>query len=312
MKAWLCIIASTLLVACSPKENIALGTLERDRITHSATVNEVLIALPIPRGTSVQKGDVLAKLDNTKQLAKVAKVQADLESANAYLVKLKNGAREEEVARAQAELSANQANLIEAEQNYIRAQEIVAKDLAPQIRLDSAKANFDAAGAKVEAAKQQLTELTNGTRVEDLQAAAANVRAQQALLAAEQKVLSDLVIVATRDGVLDNLPWNLGERVSLGSPVAVVLAGQSPFARVYVPLTARAKLKVGDTLKIRVAEQAELVAGSIRWLSSEAAFTPYYGLNQYDRARLMYLAEVQLPKDYSNLPSGLPVEVILP
>ena len=297
MKAWLCIIASTLLVACSPKENIALGTLERDRITHSATVNEVLIALPIPRGTSVQKGDVLAKLDNTKQLAKVAKVQADLESANAYLVKLKNGAREEEVARAQAELSANQANLIEAEQNYIRAQEIVAKDLAPQIRLDSAKANFDAAGAKVEAAKQQLTELTNGTRVEDLQAAAANVRAQQALLAAEQKVLSDLVIVATRDGVLDNLPWNLGERVSLGSPVAVVLAGQSPFARVYVPLTARAKLKVGDTLKIRVAEQAELVSGSIRWLSSEPAFTPYYGLNQYDRARLMYLAEVQLPKD---------------
>ena len=312
MKAWLFIIASVLLVACSPKEKIALGTLERDRITHSATVNEVLIALPIPRGTSVQKGDVLAKLDNTKQLAKVAKVQADLESANAYLVKLKNGAREEEVARAQAELSANQANLIEAEQNYIRAQEIVAKDLAPQIRLDSAKANFDAAGAKVEAAKQQLTELTNGTRVEDLQAAAANVRAQQALLAAEQKVLSDLVIVATRDGVLDNLPWNLGERVSLGSPVAVVLAGQSPFARVYVPLTARAKLKVGDILKIRVAEQAELVSGSIRWLSSEAAFTPYYGLNQYDRERLMYLAEVQLPKDYSNLPSGLPVEVILP
>jgi HlyD family secretion protein len=34
--------------------------------------------------------------------------------------------------------------------------------------------------------------------------------------------------VATRDGILDNLPWNLGERVTLGSPVAVVLAGLAP------------------------------------------------------------------------------------
>lgn len=312
MKAWLSIFVFILLAGCSDEQSVALGTLERDRITHSATVNEVLIALPIERGSMVKQGDVLAQLDNTKQLARVAKVKADLESANAHFIKLKNGAREEEVARAQATLSANKANLVEAQQNYHRAVEIVAKDLAPKISLDSAKANLDAATANVEAAKQQLTELTNGTRVEDLQVAAANVKAQQALLSAEEKLLSELNITATRDGLLDNLPWNLGERVTLGSPVAIVLAGEAPFARIYLPQQARAKLKVGDSLTLTIAEQSEQINGTVRWLSHEAAFTPYYGLNQYDRTRLMYLTEVQLPAKYKDLPSGLPVEATLP
>lgn len=312
MKAWLSILVFILLAGCSDEQSVALGTLERDRIAHSATVNEVLIALPVARGSMVKQGDVLAQLDNTKQLARVAKVKADLESANAHFIKLKNGAREEEVARAQATLAANKANLVEAQQNYHRAVEIVAKDLAPKISLDSAKANLDAATANVEAAKQQLTELTNGTRVEDLQVAAANVKAQQALLSAEEKLLSELNITATRDGLLDNLPWNLGERVTLGSPVAIVLAGEAPFARIYLPQQARAKLKVGDSLALTIAEQSEQINGTVRWLSHEAAFTPYYGLNQYDRTRLMYLAEVQLPAKYKDLPSGLPVEATLP
>jgi HlyD family secretion protein len=312
MKNWCLIVILMGLSACSDNQNVALGTLERDRITHSATVNEVLVDLPIERGTVVKKGDVLAQLDTTKQLARVAKVKADLASAKAHFIKLKNGARAEEVAQAQARLAATEAVLVEAQQNYTRTVEIVEKDLAPKIRLDSAQANLDAAEANVEAAKQQLTELTNGTRVEDLQVAAANVAAQRALLLAEEKLLSELTITATRDGLLDNLPWNLGERVTLGSPLAIVLAGDAPYARIYLPQAARASIKVGDSLSVKIDQYPEPITGTIRWLSHDAAFTPYYGLNQYDRSRLMYLVEVQLPLEYHHLPTGLPVEVLLP
>ena len=54
------------------------------------------------------------------------------------------------------------------------------------------------------------------------------------------------------------------------------------------------------------------IEGTVTWVSSEAAFTPYYALNQEDRAHLMYLAEIQLPDDYAELPSGIPVQVDLP
>ena len=70
---------------------------------------------------------------------------------------------------------------------------------------------------------------------EDLTIAEAILATNIAVLASEQKKLSDLTITAKRDGILDNLPWNLGERVTAGSPVAIVLAGKAPFARVYIP-----------------------------------------------------------------------------
>ena len=104
--------------------------------------------------------------------------------------------------------------------------------------------------------------------------------------------MAELSVIATRDGVLDSLPWNLGERVTAGSPVAVLLAGKAPYARVYVPEPYRVKINKGDTLKVRVDGLDQTFDGSVRWISSDPAFTPYYALNASDRARLMYLAEI--------------------
>jgi HlyD family secretion protein len=52
--------------------------------------------------------------------------------------------------------------------------------------------------------------------------------------------------------------------------------------------------------------------GEIRYVSSEAAFTPYYALNESDRSRLSFLAEVVLTEpDAAGLPTGMPVEVTM-
>lgn len=155
-------------------------------------------------------------------------------------------------------------------------------------------------------------QLTKGTREEDLRAAEAALNAAIATLANENKRLADLTIVATRDGILDNLPWNLGERVTIGSPLAIVLAGKAPFARIYVPEPYRVKLKAGIKLVVHVDGLKKSITGHLRWIASEPAFTPYYALNQEERSRLMYLAEVQLPDSEADLPSGIPVQVELP
>ena len=109
--------------------------------------------------------------------------------------------------------------------------------------------------------------------------------------------------------MLDSLPWNLGERVTVGSPLAIVLAGSSPYARIYVPERYRVKLSVGDALVVHVDGIDKAIQGRLRWIASEPAFTPYYALNQQERSRLMYLAEVQLPDSESHLPNGIPAQV---
>ncbi len=196
--------------------------------------------------------------------------------------------------------------------NIRRNQDLIKGDAVSQARLDLALATRDAASASLRSAEEQLRELINGTREEDLRMAESELNAAKAVLASEEKFLSDLTIVASRDGVLDNLPWNLGERVTIGSPVAVLLAGESPYARVYVPEPYRLQIQEGDVLKVRVDGLSETMEGAVRWISSEPAFTPYYALNQEDRSHLMYLAEVQLPALAADLPNGVPAQVEMP
>ncbi len=301
------------LIACSSESpHLALGTLERERVAHTATVNEVVVALPIKQGTQVKKGELLVQLDATQQKAQVARARALKSQAEANLEKLRNGAREEEVAAASAKVAGAKAALIKNKADYERTKNLAQTELASQAALESSLALYDESRANLESAKENLRALTNGTRIEDLKYAEAVLASSVATLASEQKRLADLSIRATRDGILDSLPWNLGERVTMGSPLAIVLAGDAPFARVYLPEAYRIKIKTGDHLKVHVDGLEKSIEGVVSWIANEPAFSPYYALNQKERARLMYLMRVQLPATFADLPNGVPAQVELP
>ena len=76
-----------LLTACEQNsESMALGTLERARISHSATTNEVVIALPVAQGEQVSEGTVLVQLDDTQQKAQVLRSSAEVTQARKRVV----------------------------------------------------------------------------------------------------------------------------------------------------------------------------------------------------------------------------------
>lgn len=292
--------------------DLALGTLERDRVALTATVAEVVVALPVAQGTAVARGTLLVRLDDRLQLAQVERAAASAAQASANLDKLRNGARPEEIAGARAQVAGSEATLREAQITYDRNAKLIKTKAVSKADLDRSLALRDAAAAKLDQAQQALDQLLAGTRPEDLRIAESELKAAQAELAYQQALLAKLSIIATRDGVLDNLPWNLGERVTVGSPVAVLLAGGAPYARVYVPEPYRVKIKQGDALTVRIDGLEGTLRGKVRWISAEPAFTPYYALNAQDRSRLMYLAEVQLPASAADLPNGVPAQVEMP
>ena len=300
-----------LLAGCGDygKEE-ALGTLERDRIVLKATADEIVISEPIPEGTMVAEGTLLVQLDDSRQRALVAKAEAEVARAAAQLEELRNGARPEEIAAATAHVNGARAEVVETTATYARAKQLLEQKLASQASLDRALANRDAAEAGLESAQEELLRLTNGTRQEQLDQGAAVLQAAEAQLALEQHRLSELSVVATRDAYLDSLPWHVGERVTLGATLAVLLANDRPYARVYVPEPWRARLQVGDRRPVRVDGVERALTGVLRWIATDPAFTPYYALNASDRARLVYLAEFDL-EDGSDLPTGVPAQVIL-
>ncbi len=313
MRKFLIIIAIFLTSSCTTEnERLALGSLERNRISQTATKSEIVVSQPIKPGSFVKKGTLLVQLDNTQQKALVAKADAELKQAKASFDKLSHGARPEEIAAASAKTAGAKSATVESEAKYIRVKNLLKRQLASQAELDQALANRDANRANLKNAQESLLVLTNGTREEDIRFAQAHVDAAFAYLASEKKRLRDLSIFATRDGILDTLPWNVGERVTQGSPLAILLSGNAPFARVYVPEPYRVNLRVNQKLMVNVDGLDRKIEGTLRWISTEPAFTPYYALNQEERSRLMYLAEVQLPDAEKDLPNGIPAQVELP
>ena len=119
--------------------------------------------------------------------------------------------------------------------------------------------------------------------------------------------LEKLNVVAPRAGHVDSLPYKLGDQAPVGSPLAILLVGDSPYARVYVPEPMRATVKVGQAARVFVDGRETAINGHVRMIRSEPSFTPYYALSGRDAERLSYLAEIALDKTGADLPAGVPV-----
>ncbi|WP_412522763.1 HlyD family secretion protein [Shewanella chilikensis] len=308
------ILTATLLLlqACGYNgESRAMGTLERDRIQLSAPVAEQIADIHVAEGDKVEAGQLLLQLDSRSAAARVAQRRAELAEAGARLDELQQGARVEERRAARAAIEAATAAATEARLRYQRTRELFVAKVVGQAELDAAIAERDHTKALVEQANEQWLQLENGTRSEQLAQAEARVAAAAAALKAEEKALDDLSLRAPLASEVDILPWKRGDRVAQGTQLVALLALDKPYARVYLPQTAISKLSRGDKLEVWVDGVEQPLKGTVRNIRSQPAFTPFYALNERDRARLMYLTDIDV-EGAESLPSGLALEVRLP
>lgn len=298
-----------LLTACREQPPQALGTLEYDRIVLPAPVAERIVSIDVREGQQVAAGTTLLTLERTRTEAQTRAVKAEALRQREALGELEAGARSEQIAQARANLAAARAAARDANAYYARLRPLGARQLVAAADVDRARAASSSANAQVSLAQAALDELLNGSRREDIAQGQAAVSAAEAQVVAQQASLDKLDVVAPRAGRIDSLPYRLGDQAPVGAPLAVLLVGDAPYARVYVPEPIRANVKVGDAVRIHVDGRDAALQGRVRMIRSEPSFTPYYALIGKDAARLSYLAEVSLGKDAAQLPAGLPVRV---
>ena len=302
-------IGVLLLVACGQSPPQALGTLEYDRITVPAPVAERIVAIDVREGEQVAQGARLLTLDRTRVEAETQATQAEAQRQREALAELEAGARGEQIRQSRANLAATQADAHDANAYYDRIRGLADRKLVAASDVDRARAASSSANAEVRQAQAALDELLHGTRREQIAQGQAALRGALAAEAAQQAVLDKLEILAPRAGRIDSLPYRLGDQAPVGAPLVVLLVGDAPYARIYVPETIRSRVKVGAAARVFVDGKATALAGQVRMIRSEPSFTPYYALTGEDAARLSYLAEVSLGSDAAALPAGLPVRV---
>jgi HlyD family secretion protein len=305
------IVLALSLVGCNTDQNVAMGTLEWDRVELIAEVSEPIVEVLAKEGAQLQQGEPLLRLDDRRMRAQLAEAQAAKAEAAARLAELVRGPRSERIAEARARLDGARKNLEIRERELARQLQLVKEKLSSPEAVDNARRQRDAARAERDQARAALDELEHGTTAEELDQARQNVARTEAEVERLKVSVERLTIRAPVDGRLDDLPYKLGAQPRVNNVVAVMLTGERPYARVYVPEALRVHVTPGTRANIHIDGLDQALGGVVRKVSSDPSFTPYFALTEHDRGRLSYLAEIDLAEG-TDLPAGVPVEAVFP
>ena len=311
-KLWLLPVLLTTLSACdTTEESYMVGTLERDRVEVSVESNEAIVAIHVQDGQMLNAGDLMLEQDSARLETVLAQQLALRDQSAARLAELQRGPRTETIREARAQLESARASAKNARASLVRAREVFARKLSDQSTLDAASTQWETAAAAEKAATESLGRLLNGTTVEELDQAAAALKALDAGVSRVQLDIERLKTYAPVDGRLDKRLYQIGERPQPGATFAVILDAARTYARIYVPEPLRAAVQPGEQLEVHIDGNENSITGTVTWVSMDASFTPYFALTEHDRSRLSYLAEIDVP-DAAELPSGVPLEVDFP
>ena len=311
-------LAAILLLAatvsgCDTADHPArvVGQLESDRIELVADAAEPIVQRPVAEGQAVRAGTLLLAQDTSRMAARLDEAEAMLAQSRARMDELTRGPRQEQITAARASVAGAERELDFRRIEYERAKRLHGENLGSQESVDRTMAALDAATAAMEVQEAQLTELLEGTTVEELRQAENAVRQFEARLALLEVEERRLTTEAPADGIVDSILFEPGERPAAGQPMLVFLSGAQPYARVYIPEALRVSVTPGTAARVHVDGLAEPIDGRVRWVASEAAFTPYFALTERDRGRLSFAAKIDIEPDAAlgRLPDGVPVEV---
>jgi HlyD family secretion protein len=308
------LLSLALLGAACEQSNdaqIIVGELMSDRVELTAEAAEPIVEVLVAEGEAVESGQLLMRQDAARARARLAEAEAALAEARARFDELVRGPRHEQIAAARATVDGASDELEFRRSDHARVQQLHARGLASPELLDRAKAALDAAEAALALRRAQLQELLNGTTAEALSQAEQAVKRAEARRELLEVDVSRHDIRAPVDGIVDSRLFELGERPAAGEVVMVVLSGPQAYARIYVPEAVRVHVVPGLRAKIHIDGLPEAVKGRVRWVASEATYTPYFALTERDRGRLTYRAKVDITDSLDRLPGGVPVQVEL-
>ena len=291
----------------------ALGTLERDRIELAADSNEPIVRVAVSEGQPLSAGDVLIVQESVRAAAALERARSEEQAAGAALAEAEEGPRAQQIAQGRARLQAARSARQTARFELDRQISLVERNYSSQNLVDILKGRLEESVAREAEAEAALDELLEGTRDERIDQARNRFAAAGALVEELAVTLERAVVRSPVDGVVEAMPFEIGERPPPGATVAVVLAEAPTYARVHVPQGVRTRIGSGARARIAIDGHEQAYPGVVRWIAADAAFTPYFALTQHDRSRLSYVAEIDLlGEGVHKLPVGVPVEVVFP
>jgi HlyD family secretion protein len=286
------------------------GNVDFRQVTLAFNGNGPVSEVLVEEGAQVKQGQVIGRLNTSRIVPQIDQAEAQVAAQQATLTRLKNGNRPEEIAQARANLAAADAEAANARLQLERQIALVPRAAVSQQALDNARSNSAVAEARLMSSQKALDLLVAGTRIEEIQGAAAELRAAEAQVALLRAQLADTELKAPVDAVVRSRLIEPGEMAS-PTRAAFSLATISPkWVRAYVSEAQLGLVRMGMKAEVRVDSfPGRPFSGWIGFISSVAEFTPKTVQTEELRASLVFEVRVFVEDPDNGLRLGMPATV---
>ena len=306
-----CALAAVLLAGCSGTSSGAFqGYIEGEYVYVAAPLGGSLTNLAIARGDSVKPGQLLFELERGSEAAAVRQAEKNFAQSQSQLDDLTKGKRPTEIASLEAQLERANAGFKLAGDELARREKLGGADVVSREELDQARAQRDADKALVSQLTADLETARLGGREDAIRAAQAAVASQTAALDKAKWSFDQKQQVAPTSALVHDTLYRQGEWVAAGNPVVALLPPANLKVRFFMPETALAQIKIGQTVQVSFDGAAKSYSATVNYISTQAEFTPPVLYNRENRAKLVYMIEAKFsPADAADLRPGQPVDV---
>jgi len=285
------------------------GNIEATEVDVGFKVSGRIVSLSVQEGDWVERGKVLAKLDDEDLLQRLALAQATLKSAQARLDKLLAGSRPEEIREAEAILQQAQFDLENKRTHYERMKTLFERGVAPKETFDNAETGFKVAGAALQRARENYQLVKKGPRKEDIEDGRAQVEQTKASLQLIETQLSYTTLYAPLSGVVLVKSGEVGEVVNPGTPILTLADIENVWLKAYIPEADLSRVKWGQEVSVtNDLKPQKIYKGKISFISSQAEFTPKQIQTEKERVTLVYRIKIDIPNPEKELKPGMPAD----
>ncbi len=250
--------------------------------------------LLVEQGARVVKGQVIGRMDSANLIPQLYQAQASAASSEANLVKLRNGSRPEDIAAAQARVEAARGRLEAARSRLalnsmrtsryrgLQTEGAISRDRLDEVLTDdrSTQADLLTAQANLAEATRLAEQSQNGSRVEDIAQAEAQLAQAIAGIRVIEVQIEDTIIRAPFAGIITQKYANAGAFVTPTTTASATNSSSSTsIVAIANGLEIIAKVPEVDISQIKIGQEVEIIAdafpsevfkGKVRLIAPEA------------------------------------------
>lgn len=285
----LMLVLLLVVISCSGEaQSDAYGQFEATETTISSEVPGKLVSYQVEEGDRLNVNQQVGTVDTTKLVLQRQELESQLESIQARITNIN------------AQVEVHQEELALARTNLERIKAMHADGAATDQQLDDALAKVRTLEKRIDAQQTQK------------QSIRADIRAMQNKVAQVNDQIQDALIVNPVDGTVLTSFVEPYEVVQQGQPLYRIANLDTLTLRVYVSGAQLPDVKLGQRVEVLVDKNAgenQSLEGKVRWIASEAEFTPQQIQTKEERVSQVYAVEVYVPNPNGTLKIGMPGEV---